>query len=430
MALLKRDLGLEDRHGLATDPYAGEVGAGEFELDLDASGPVQGVSLNAGQARACAAAGEQPEVRKIRPEEPVRIAADRVLGDPECRTEHARLGQMVRGVRLEGEDEVARGADLRRQGREAREIGFELLQVLRPAHADQQPRAGRADDAQRQARVETLGGECQRIENRQALAIVELAPEERRRAADGDAAVLVVAAHLDVDDARLGLLALPARRLVASRQHVLRGDGGVADEAGLTARREEARTHGVIVAVGRENEGGLGVIELAGDREHLRLGKRIGVQPHSGRVAGKGLAGERVNLMNLDLPRHRFSSAVRTKCQAILVLGAIIASAHCSARAILRQTVPKGTSMDIGVEISLYPLQRDFVPAIREFLGRLNADARLRVVTNSMSTQVFGTYEDVMEALRRELRTTLESLQGGADKAVFVMKVLGPLAPA
>ena len=86
--------------------------------------------------------------------------------------------------------------------------------------------------------------------------------------------------------------------------------------------------------------------------------------------------------------------------------------------------------MDIGVEISLYPLQRDFVPAIREFLGRLNADARLRVVTNSMSTQVFGTYEDVMEALRRELRTTLESLQGGADKAVFVMKVLGALAPA
>lgn len=86
--------------------------------------------------------------------------------------------------------------------------------------------------------------------------------------------------------------------------------------------------------------------------------------------------------------------------------------------------------MDIGVEISLYPLQRDFVPVIREFLARLNADARLRVATNSMSTQVFGTYEDVMDALRRELRTTLESLQSGSDKAVFVMKVLGPLAPA
>ena len=86
--------------------------------------------------------------------------------------------------------------------------------------------------------------------------------------------------------------------------------------------------------------------------------------------------------------------------------------------------------MDIGVEISLYPLRADFVPTIKEFLERLNADARLRVVTNSMSTQLFGRYEDVMEALRRELRPTFEALAGRSDKAVFVMKVLGPLPPA
>jgi uncharacterized protein YqgV (UPF0045/DUF77 family) len=86
--------------------------------------------------------------------------------------------------------------------------------------------------------------------------------------------------------------------------------------------------------------------------------------------------------------------------------------------------------MDIGVEISLYPLQREFAPVIGEFVGRLNADTRLKVATNSMSTQVFGSYEDVMDALRRELRTTLESLRSRSDKAVFVMKVLGPLAPA
>lgn len=86
--------------------------------------------------------------------------------------------------------------------------------------------------------------------------------------------------------------------------------------------------------------------------------------------------------------------------------------------------------MDIGVEISLYPLKADFVPAVHEFIDRLNADTRLRVVTNSMSTQLFGTYEDVMEALRRELRTTLETVAQRSDKAVFVLKVLGPLAPA
>ena len=86
--------------------------------------------------------------------------------------------------------------------------------------------------------------------------------------------------------------------------------------------------------------------------------------------------------------------------------------------------------MDIGVEISLYPLQREFAPLIREFLARLNTDPGLRVVTNSMSTQVFGTYEAVMEALRRELRPTLSTLAAAGDKAVFVMKVLGPLTSA
>jgi len=82
--------------------------------------------------------------------------------------------------------------------------------------------------------------------------------------------------------------------------------------------------------------------------------------------------------------------------------------------------------MDIGVEISLYPLDADFVPPIQDFIDRLNTDRRLRVVTNSMSTQVFGTYEDVFGALAREVRVTFERER----KAVFVMKVLGPLAPA
>lgn len=86
--------------------------------------------------------------------------------------------------------------------------------------------------------------------------------------------------------------------------------------------------------------------------------------------------------------------------------------------------------MDIGVEISLYPLRAQFVPAIKDFLERLNRARQLRVVTNSMSTQIFGPYEDVMEALQRELRATFEVLETTSDKAVFVMKVLGPLPPA
>jgi uncharacterized protein YqgV (UPF0045/DUF77 family) len=81
--------------------------------------------------------------------------------------------------------------------------------------------------------------------------------------------------------------------------------------------------------------------------------------------------------------------------------------------------------MDIGVEISLYPLNAEFIPPIQDFIDRLNLGARLKVVTNSMSTQVFGRYEDVFGVLVREIRTTFEN----NAKAVFVMKVLGPLSP-
>jgi len=82
--------------------------------------------------------------------------------------------------------------------------------------------------------------------------------------------------------------------------------------------------------------------------------------------------------------------------------------------------------MDIGVEISLYPLNAEYIPPIQDFIDRLNADGRFKVVTNSMSTQVFGRYEDVFGALVREIRVTFEK----EEKAVFVMKVLGPLAAA
>jgi hypothetical protein len=41
-----------------------------------------------------------------------------------------------------------------------------------------------------------------------------------------------------------------------------------------------------------------------------------------------------------------------------------------------------------------------------------------------MSTQIFGEYDAVMQRLLREVRTSFD----GNDKAVFVLKILGPLA--
>ena len=86
--------------------------------------------------------------------------------------------------------------------------------------------------------------------------------------------------------------------------------------------------------------------------------------------------------------------------------------------------------MDIGVEISLYPLKEDYIPSVHRFLGDLSAHPGLKVVTNSMSTQVFGGFEEVMEALRTALAASFERLASASERAVFVMKVIGPLPGA
>jgi uncharacterized protein YqgV (UPF0045/DUF77 family) len=83
--------------------------------------------------------------------------------------------------------------------------------------------------------------------------------------------------------------------------------------------------------------------------------------------------------------------------------------------------------MEIGVEISLYPLVEHFAPEIHDFIARLSAAGELRIVAGSMSTQIFGEYDRVFEVLRRELRATFEGRAGQQGKAAFVLKVLGPL---
>jgi len=83
--------------------------------------------------------------------------------------------------------------------------------------------------------------------------------------------------------------------------------------------------------------------------------------------------------------------------------------------------------MEIGVEISLYPLAERFAPEIHDFIARLSAAGELKVVSGSLSTQVFGEYERVFEVLRRELHATFEGRREQGGKAAFVLKVLGPL---
>ncbi|MBN4055684.1 hypothetical protein JYU12_02960 [bacterium AH-315-K03] len=83
--------------------------------------------------------------------------------------------------------------------------------------------------------------------------------------------------------------------------------------------------------------------------------------------------------------------------------------------------------MKLSVEISLYPLKDEYKPSIRAFIARLNQHAGLKVVKNTMSTQIFGDYDVVMDTLREEMRYSYQ--QHG--RAIFVCKfVEGDLSPS
>ena len=77
--------------------------------------------------------------------------------------------------------------------------------------------------------------------------------------------------------------------------------------------------------------------------------------------------------------------------------------------------------MRTAVEISLYPLDADYIPPIKAFIDRLNTYPELQVTTNAMSTQIAGEHDHVFAALGREIGASFAT--GG--RSVFVLKVLG-----
>jgi uncharacterized protein YqgV (UPF0045/DUF77 family) len=76
--------------------------------------------------------------------------------------------------------------------------------------------------------------------------------------------------------------------------------------------------------------------------------------------------------------------------------------------------------MKVAVDISLYPLDADYLPPIKNVIDRLSQRDGVEVWTNAMSTQLFGEYDDVMRALHEEIATTFEQI----PKAVFTIRIL------
>ncbi|MCW9028242.1 MAG: thiamine-binding protein [Kangiella sp.] len=76
--------------------------------------------------------------------------------------------------------------------------------------------------------------------------------------------------------------------------------------------------------------------------------------------------------------------------------------------------------MKISVELSLYPLDDQFLPIIQDIVERLMGDKRVEAIVNTMSTQIFGDFESVMAVVNETVEYSFKTY----GKQVFVAKFL------
>lgn len=78
-------------------------------------------------------------------------------------------------------------------------------------------------------------------------------------------------------------------------------------------------------------------------------------------------------------------------------------------------------NMEISVDISMYPLQREFEAPILAFIDMLEKDESVEVVRNELSTQVHGEYKTIMTLLEKEMFSVFSEI----PDSIFVMKFVG-----
>lgn len=76
--------------------------------------------------------------------------------------------------------------------------------------------------------------------------------------------------------------------------------------------------------------------------------------------------------------------------------------------------------MILSAEITMYPLQDEYLPAIQAMIKKLNSYEGLQVQTFPTATILMGDYDVVMDAIKDAMRWSVEE----CGKAVFVTKFL------
>jgi len=76
--------------------------------------------------------------------------------------------------------------------------------------------------------------------------------------------------------------------------------------------------------------------------------------------------------------------------------------------------------MKAAVDISMYPLKEDYEAPILDFIHRLRKHSGLAIHTNSLSTQITGDYDLIMEVLKQEIKTSFLA----NTTQIMVLKIL------
>ena len=77
--------------------------------------------------------------------------------------------------------------------------------------------------------------------------------------------------------------------------------------------------------------------------------------------------------------------------------------------------------MEISVDISMYPLQKDFEAPILVFIEMLEKEKSVEIVRNELSTQVHGDYKTIMALLEKEMFSVFTDI----PDSIFVLKFVG-----
>ncbi len=75
--------------------------------------------------------------------------------------------------------------------------------------------------------------------------------------------------------------------------------------------------------------------------------------------------------------------------------------------------------MKVSIDISLYPLNKEYSKPITEFIEELR-NSEFKVIENNLSTQIYGDYDQVMPFLNSKIKDVFFD----DNLYVFVLKII------